>query len=135
MAKVKPYEIDKNKKREAIGDLIEAIERLKNKNETVNFLFGLLTPSEILMIARRIQIANLLIEDKSYYEIMKELKASSHNIQRVDRWLNNCDEKTSLRLKLIVKKKWKKKETADYSYKSLLNRYPAHRFWAELFGE
>lgn len=135
MAKVKPYEVDKNEKREAIGDLIETIERLKTKDETINFLFGLLTPSEILMLARRIQIANLLVEDKGYFEIMEELKASSHNIQRIDKWLNSCDEKTSLWLKSVVKKKWKKKGGAGYSYENLLNKYPAHRFWSELMGD
>ncbi len=135
MAKVKPYEIDKNEKKEAISDFIEAVERIKTREEIVNFLFGLLTPSEILMLARRIQIANLIIEDKSYYEIMEKLKASSHNIHRIDRWLNNCDEKTSKWLKSVVKKKWKKKNDTAYAYKNLLDRYPAHRFWSELFGE
>lgn len=136
MAKVKPHDIDKNKKKEAIEDLVNTIEKLKTKNETVNFLFGLLTPSEILMMARRIQIANLLVEDKSYFDIMEELKTSSQNIHRVDRWLNNCDEKTSIWLKKVVKKKWKPKgQEGRYYSESLLRKYPFHRFWSDLFGE
>ena len=60
MSKIKPHEIDSKEKKEIINDMFEVIECLKTKQEIIDFLLGLFTASEALMMARRIQIAKLI---------------------------------------------------------------------------
>jgi TrpR-related protein YerC/YecD len=134
MAKVKPHEIDKKEKQEAISDFFEVIEKLGNKKEMLDFFLGLLTSSEALMLARRIQIAQLLIDEKSYEEIQKKLKVGSQTIHRTDKWINNGDDKVVYWLKNILKGEVKEQKGRYKNFsESLLNKYPAHRFWSDLF--
>lgn len=133
MTKVKPHEINKKEKQEAIFGFFDVVERLRNKNELLNFFLGLLTSSEALMLARRIQIAQNLIEEKSYEDIQKELKVGSQTINKIDRWINNEDEKFRSWLKNIIKKEIKKNKNNSNFSESLLSKYPAHRFWSDLF--
>ncbi|HFC76824.1 MAG TPA: hypothetical protein ENJ27_01200, partial [Candidatus Moranbacteria bacterium] len=93
MAKIKPYEVDPKEKREIIEDLFLAISRLKTKKEIIDFFLGLFTASEVLMIARRIQVAKLLLEEKSYNQIQSKLGASSQMINKTDIWLHDGNEK------------------------------------------
>src|SRR3989339_445794 len=113
MPKVKSYSIDPREKRIIISDLFEIIVNLRNKEETLEFLIGLLTPSEILMIARRIQIARMLLEEDNYEVIRKKLKVSHQTINKVEHWLREY-------------------ETIKSS--SLLDRYAHHRFLKELLS-
>ncbi len=135
MAKVKPYEIDPGEKRRTIKDLFEVISGLRTKDEIINFFLGLFTASEALMIARRIQIAKMLIEDNSYEEIKEKLKVSSQTIHKTDQWLHNSDDLQNNwlvdRIKGAEKKKIKR-DSRNYSG-SLLNKYAHHRFWKDLF--
>ncbi|OGI17571.1 MAG: hypothetical protein A3J63_04235 [Candidatus Moranbacteria bacterium RIFCSPHIGHO2_02_FULL_40_12b] len=137
MAKVKFYDVDKKERIRVIGELYEVIAELKSKDEVFKFLFGLFTPSEVLMIARRIQIAKMLLDDKSYEEIGKRLGVSHQTTRKVEHWLKSDEE----RMKLIdiklekIKKKNKASKNRGYYYESLLDRYPGHRFLKELFGD
>jgi uncharacterized protein YerC len=100
----------------------------------LDFFLRLLTSSEALMLARRIQIAQLLIEEKSYEEIQKKLKVGSQTIYRTDKWINNGDDKTVRWLRNILKKEVKEQKGKYKNFSgSLLNKYPAHRFWSDLF--
>jgi TrpR-related protein YerC/YecD len=134
MAKVKPHEIDKKEKQEAITGFFKVVERLKNKNEMLNFFLGLLTSSEALMLARRIQIAQLILDEKSYEEIQKQLKVGTQTIHRTDQWINNGDDKTTHWLKDILRKEIREEKNKYKQFpESLLRKYPAHRFWSDLF--
>ena len=75
MGKVKYYSINPRERFRIIGEFFEIIAGLRVKKEVVAFLVGLLTPSEALMLARRIQIAKMLLEEKNYENIRKKLKA------------------------------------------------------------
>ncbi|NLC31436.1 MAG: hypothetical protein GX765_05305, partial [Candidatus Moranbacteria bacterium] len=55
MGKVQTKNIDKNERYKIIGDFYEIVTNLRTKNEVIGFFMGLLTPSEALMFARRIQ--------------------------------------------------------------------------------
>jgi TrpR-related protein YerC/YecD len=135
MGKVKPSSIEKEKRDEAVAEFFKVIEKLKNKKEMADFFLGLLTASEILMLARRIQIAQYLISGKSYEEILRKLKAGSETVHRTDLWLSHEDEKTRKWLKsLIGKKQELKTQIKRYRPDSLLRRYPHHRFWSDLLG-
>ena len=132
---MKPYEIDPKEKFEAIDSLFEVVLKLRTKQEIVDFFMGLFSSSESLMMARRIQIAKMLLRDKNYDEIKKKLKVGSVTIHKTDQWLNEGDEKYTIWLKgrLAEDAKEKKiKKTA--TYESLLDKYPYHRIIKNLFS-
>ncbi len=68
------------------NELVRAIHVLKKK-EVWDFLRDLLTPSEVLMLGRRIRIARGLLSGKRYEEIAYAEKASYSTIHLVDRAL------------------------------------------------
>jgi len=134
MPKVKSYSIDPREKRIIISDLFEIIVNLRNKEETLEFLIGLLTPSEILMIARRIQIARMLLEEDNYEVIRKKLKVSHQTINKVEHWLRGDGKKSQSIQNKIEKIKRAKREYKTIKSSSLLDRYAHHRFLKELLS-
>ncbi len=134
MPKVKSYSIDPREKRRIVSDLFELIVSLRNKEETVEFLIGLLTPSEILMIARRIQIAKMLLEEDNYEVIRKKLKVSHQTINKVEHWLRGDEKKSHSIQSKIEKIKNAKREYRAPKSSNLLDCYAHHRFLKELLG-
>ena len=139
MAKVKVSSIPKQERMELVGDLFDVVYGLKTKTDTIDFLIGLLTPSESLMLARRIQIAKQLIEGKTYDEIRNTMKVSYNTINGVEHWMNARDNAYRKILASWINRKNKqikqKNRKADkYQYTSLLDKYPQHRFLKKLLG-
>lgn len=134
MAKVRFYDVSKKERIRIIGELYEVIAELKSKDEVFKFLFELFTPSEVLMIARRIQVAKMLLDEKTYVEIGKRLKVSHQTIRKVEHWLKSDEERTKLiDLKLDKIKKNNSRNTENV-YKSRLDRYPGHKLLKDLVG-
>lgn len=134
MSKVKPHTIDPKEKFQSIDSLFDVISKLKTKQEIVDFFLGLFTQSESLMMARRIQIARMLLDDKSYEEIQKKLKVASQTIHATDKWLHKGDEKYTAWLRTRVSMDENKNKIKNNpTYKSLLDKYPHHRFIKDLF--
>lgn len=131
MAKVKVYAVDPREKHRIIGELFEIIVNLKTKKEVVGFLINLLTPSEILMVARRIQVAKMLLEEDNYEIIRKKLKVSNQTITKIEYWLKNDEEKNKLIIEKIEQLK-KITKTKRFS-ENMLDKYAQHRFLKELF--
>ncbi|MDP3997128.1 MAG: Trp family transcriptional regulator [Candidatus Andersenbacteria bacterium] len=78
----------KTKEREKItGQLVKAFSKANSKQEVQQFIDQLLTPSEKIMLGRRIQVARLLIRGYTYVEIRQKLKAGISTIKSVDGWL------------------------------------------------
>ena len=101
---------------------------------------GLLTPSEAVMFARRIQIAQMLLSNKSVSEIRIALGVGTNNISTVSRWLFN-DDNDVFRKHILNYLKQSKKDTTKRSeqksrqyYTSELDKYPQHRMWKKLLG-
>jgi len=66
------------------GMFINSIKNTKTSDEVVDFLNDLLSPAEKIMLAKRVSIAFLLLEDKYTYEdISKVLKVSKGTIAKV----------------------------------------------------
>lgn len=138
MAKIKPHQINSKQKYVAIDNLFEVISALKTKQEIVNFFLGLFSPSESLMLARRIQIAKLLLDGKNYEDIRQALGVGNSTIQKTDLWLHGGDEKNAAWLSATIMSVEKKKiqsEARSYDPASLLNKYPYHRFINKIFNE
>lgn len=132
MSKVKPHLINKNEKYKIIGNFFEIISGLKSKNEIIDFFLGLLSASETLMIARRIQIAQMLISGDSYENIRKKLKVSNQTITKTDQWLHSGDEKYDIWLAKQLRKKVKISSKENKG--SMLNKYAHHRFLKNLLS-
>jgi uncharacterized protein YerC len=137
MAKIRPYQIDKKERREIVGDFYKVVTKLKNKKDVAGFFVGLLTQSESLMFARRIQIAQMLLEDKTVAEIRMELGVGAQTVLYVSQWLHN-DENDVFKKQIIKNLKDKKSESKKYYddklYDSELDKYPQHRMWKKLLG-
>lgn len=137
MPKVKTYEIDKREKYRIIGEFFDVIAELNSKKEVIDFFIGLLTPSESLMMARRIQIAKMLLEEANYEQISKKLRVGFETINKTDKWLHSgnddYDNWISKHISNSDKSKNKRGNERD-RYASLLDRYPGHRLLRDLFG-
>jgi len=139
MAKIKPHQIEPKQKYVAIDNLFEVISALKTKKEIVDFFLGLFSPSESLMLARRIQIAKLLLDGRNYEDIRKSLGVGNSTIQKTDLWLHGGDEKNTVWLSTTIKSVEKNAKTkvskSGYDPASLLNKYPYHRFINRIFND
>lgn len=79
--------LSKAEKEELLDKLFEAIKGLKSKQEIVDFFRDLLTDSESVMLARRLQVAQMIMDDKSFHEIREEMGASFDTINSVKRFV------------------------------------------------
>lgn len=75
-------------KNENTDFLFNAILQLKTLEECYEFFEDLCTFAEIRDMTQRITVARMLTEKKVYSEIVKETKASTATISRVNRSLN-----------------------------------------------
>lgn len=131
MPKVKVYSVDKKEKQKIIAELFEIFVELRTRNDVFTFLLGLFTPSEVLMIARRIQVVKMIIDGNNYDEIRKKLKVSNQTITKMEHWLRNDDEKTDFIVKKIgISKKNVLKNKIQSS--NMLDKYPHHKFLKDL---
>lgn len=87
MSKVNPKNIDSESKMKYLDLLWTSIANLESRDEVKHFFKDLLSESESIMLARRIEIAKRLMEGEDYYKIARELKVGMDTIGRVQRWL------------------------------------------------
>lgn len=133
MAKVKTDSVNPREKYAIIGNFFDIVSNISSKKEAIDFLLGALTPSEVLMVARRIQTAELILEDKSYEDIRKELGVGYQNILNANRLLNRESDGYKKQIERNLKRKQREfKKGVSIGKFSLLSRYPQHRFWKEL---
>jgi uncharacterized protein YerC len=67
--------------------LFEAANTAKDAQQMKKFLEGLLTPSEQIMLGRRIWISRMILENKRYDEICERLHVGNSTIAGVELWL------------------------------------------------
>lgn len=63
-------------------ELMETILKLKNKKALENFLYGILTPKELVEIPHRLQIVKLLKRGVTHHEIAEKLKVGVATVTR-----------------------------------------------------
>ncbi len=130
--RVKPRKLKEEDRLKSLDALYTSISALKTRDDIKNFLRDLLTEGERIMIGRRILIAQRLLDDEPYNQIMREMKVGPDTITRVDRWLSDQNlgyEKAIQELKKVIKSR-KKNEFSDYHpsgpFADLKRRYPAY---------
>ena len=73
---------------EAVDQLFDAILSLRNRDECYTFFEDVCTINELLSLSRRVEVAKMLREKKTYLEISEKTGASTATISRVNRSLS-----------------------------------------------
>ena len=85
--KFNPKQLTLKERMNLLNLLWASINELNNREEIKNFFKDLLSESEAVMLARRILVAQKLLEGEDYEKIIKELKVGKGTIANVQHWL------------------------------------------------
>ena len=113
MPRVSQIYIDAKRLTYFISNLWNTITLIENREKVLVFLKELLTPTEIRMLAKRIQIAKMLLEGYKYADIIPHVRVTSSTISSVNNQLQFGDGgyiKIIERLIKLEEKKQKKIE-------------------------
>lgn len=136
----KRFEFDKRKRIEKLSineqedilfDLLNAFRVLKTDEETALFVRDLLTSSEVKTLAKRLRIAKLLSEGKTYIEVEKIVHTSHGTVAKMARWLSEKGEGFRKVLSRIPKAKEKRGWGSMSEGERFMHRYSIY-FWPEL---
>lgn len=131
--------LNKQKRQELIISLCEALTSIRKPEEAAKFLTDLLSPQELQMLAKRLEIAKALVEGFTYEEIKSDLKVGMGTIARVNTWLNLQGEG----FKLVISRTRKRKKIYEHSddeiydplsWYNIKRRYSKY-YWPELLLE
>ena len=133
----KKSKLSKQEQEELLLDFCDAVSSIKNSEEAAKFLKDLLSPQEAEMLAKRIKIADLLLQDWKYKHIREALKVGENTIAKVSEWIKfTGDGYRLITRRLREKRKNRKIDNLDRKeslnpINSLKNRYPI-MFWPEI---
>ena len=143
MSRKKPEKVSKKELHRLLDNFWTMVALLETKDEVKHFFKDLLSVTEAIMLARRIEIASLLLHGMQYDKIEKRLGAASSTVASVHRWLQGGSrgyeaalpklEKEIERRSKVVEKR--KKEHMPLSKEWMRKRYPLHYLLANLFEE
>lgn len=132
MAKFDPYSLSLKERNKVLNEFYSLVSSLRTRGQIINFFKDLLTPSEAVMLARRIQIAKMLLRGDNYEEIKRKLKVGADTIIRVQRWLKGGFGGYIKSLEKVIKREEAREEVkamrdADpHSIEGLAYRYPLY---------
>lgn len=117
----------------------KALVALKTPQEAAHFLKDLLSKQEAEMLAKRIEIARLLMKGRTYGEIQTVIKVSEGTIARVSAWLATSGEGYRLIMSRVKEEKSEqhafiKDLENPVSWKSLKRNHASY-FWPEIILE
>jgi len=141
MAKFNLNDLPKQARIQLIGEFYDAFNSLKDRKEIRLFLRDLLTPDEIAMFHRRIQVALLLKEGYHFEEITQRLKVGKNKITKVKSSLDRHGEGYDLVIERLKKIQEKRQEEIIRKHKRStiagpsLRRYPGFSIFLELIDE
>lgn len=129
--KKKLDDLSEQEKIETLDALYTAAGSISGREGTKAFLKELLTPSERIMLGRRIQIARMLLNGDSQAEIGAALQVGPNTIWRVEKWLSKQMpgyREAIAGLERELQKREDKREIAmnPFSLKALKKKYPLH---------
>ena len=94
MAKVDFRKIPKKERVKLEEELFTALSNLGLKKKGEEFMRGLLTESEITMIARRVVVAKMLLAGRAPAQICAKLSVGENTVRAVERWLNEQSQES-----------------------------------------
>ena len=129
--KKKIKDLPEQEKIETLDMLYTAVSSIKGRDAMKALLKDLLTPSERIMLGRRIWIARLLLSGWSQADIAKELKVGPNTIWRVEKWLSDQMPGYEKAIEGLEKEMKHRKDMRDttknpFSFKALKKKYPLH---------
>lgn len=119
-------------KEEILVDLCRTIASIKNANEAAELIKDIFTENESEVIAKRVEIARLLLKNQTFDQISEKLKTSKGTISRVALWLREGGQ--GLR-KSIERTNKKPKERVERENWSGLKRRYSKYYWPEIILE
>ena len=118
MGKFDHTQLSQKEKRELVAPLAEALTQLRKPEEMQKFLSKLLSASELVMISRRFQVADQLVQGASYYSIREKLGVGFSTIQTVENWLaHSVRDYFDLRAKEKREENWKKQHQRNLQFR------------------
>jgi TrpR-related protein YerC/YecD len=133
MSKFNMRKLDSNSKMKYLDLLWTSIAQLETRDEVKRFFKDLLSESEAVMLARRIEIAKRLLEGEAYDNIANKLGVGKDTIGRVREWLTSGFggyEKAIDGFDKELKKRFKNPKNISkpepYSFDWLKRKYPLH---------
>ncbi len=124
--------LSKDQQNELFIRFSKALAAVKNPVEAANFIKDLFSEQEALMLARRLQIAELLNDGLTYEDIRKAMKVSHTTIAKVQTWLSLYGEG----YRMVLKRTTEKTKNSELSrpWRTLKKSYPMY-FWPQLLLE
>ena len=124
-----PEDLTKKEMIATLDTLYTAASSVRGRNAVKLFLRDLLTPSERVMLGRRIIIARMLMRGASYDSIEKRLRVGRATIGRVHRWLQDQFPGFETAVKEMERefdRRARKAPVEPFSYAWLKRKYPLH---------
>lgn len=131
MSRVNPRAVDSKDKMKYLDLLWTSIAQLETRDETKQFFKDLLSESEAIMLARRIEVAKRLLDGESYEKIVADLHVGMETVSKVQRWLVSGFggyEKAVNGFKKETERRFGKSKVMDkktpYSFSWIKQKYP-----------
>jgi len=126
--KVKQANLTKEQFIEALDSLYTAAGTVRGRAAMKGFLRDLLTPSERIMLGRRLVIARRLLRGDNYRTIQAEMKVGHNTLRSVRRWLADqmpgYEDAIRGLEREMGKRKWKTER--KNILRNLKRKYPLH---------
>lgn len=107
MTQVSKYPLSKLVEEQMFELIWQTVADLKTKENAQKFLYDLLTPTERIMLAKRLAIALLLTKSESYVTIKRTLKVSTSTIVLISNWLKTEGEGFRMAIeKILAQQAW-----------------------------
>ncbi len=116
---------------ETLDMLYTAAGAVKGRDATKAFLKELLTPSERIMLGRRIWIARLLLSGHTHADIGEQLEVGPNTIVKVEKWLRKQmpgyrDAIKGLESELQKRQNQRDIKANPFGLAALKKKYPLH---------
>lgn len=116
-----------------LKEFFDSVSALHGRDELTKIFSDLLSKQELVMVARRLKIAKLLLDGNTYLDAVKKTKCSMATVARISVWLNSSGEG----YRLIHQRKIGHGEQGDkpnVGWSTLKRRFPVY-FWPQLITE
>jgi len=133
--KFEPSKIEERRREKILSDFYKAVTIIDNYKEAKLFFRDLLTSKETMMLARRLQVATMLIYNFTYQEIQDVLKVGFSTIADVQKWLSLGGKGYRTIIERLIEtesvaNKRKKALSDSFSLESIKKRYTMY-YWPE----
>ncbi len=88
MPKILPHNLPSKEKKGLLKEFYDFVSSL-NRKEAEDFFRDFLTPSEQIILSRRLRVGKMLLRGYSSARIRKELKVGVSTVQFVQNWLKD----------------------------------------------